>query len=60
MLALAYSAEGKALLERFSFLRLQNASAMPDGYPLYGITFQSASELENLLSERKISISNEQ
>ena len=46
LLALAYSDSGEALLKRSGFLRLQNASCMADGFPLYGV--QLPSKMESL------------
>ena len=48
LLALAYSAQGHALLEGFNFYRIQNAAAMPDHVPLYGL------ELENREQNRSL------
>jgi hypothetical protein len=43
LLALAYSAQGQALLEGFKFFRIQNAAAMPDHAPFSAWNWKIAS-----------------
>jgi hypothetical protein len=45
LLALAYSDQGQALLEGFNFFKLQNAKAMPDNVPLFGLPVSDREQL---------------
>lgn len=56
VLALAYSPEGQALLERFSFRRLQNATAMLDNAPLYTKKLKTENELLDIFRGRGLEI----
>jgi hypothetical protein len=56
ILALAYSPAGEALLARFGFLRLQNASVLPDGFPLYSIVLTSQQDFVAALHARGLVI----
>jgi hypothetical protein len=56
ILALAYSTQGKALLERFGFYPLQTADEMPDKAPLFGQSLSSREELSNLLKTRGVEL----
>ena len=50
LLALAYSDQGQALLEGFNCFKLQNAKAMPDNVPLFGL---QVSDTEHFVSSLK-------
>jgi hypothetical protein len=55
-LALAYSAQGQALLERFGFARLQAAEAMPDRVPLFGLPFRDRQRFVSLFKGRGLDV----
>ncbi len=57
MLALASSASGRALLERFGFLLYQKESIMPDGFPLYLHDAASRSIFVTHLKARNLDVS---
>ncbi len=56
LLALASSDEGRALLMRWTFIEVQKATAMPDGYSLFGLKAGSRAELLALLKKRKLDL----
>jgi hypothetical protein len=56
LLALAYSAQGQALLEGFNFFRVQNATAMPDHVPLFGLELESREQLVSLLKAKGLDV----
>ncbi len=56
LLALAYSPQGQALLEGFKFFKIQNASAMPDRFSLFGLQLESEERLLSSLKERGLEI----
>lgn len=56
ILALAYSTQGKALLERFGFYPLQTADEMPDKAPLFGQSLNSLEEFSKLLKARGVEL----
>jgi hypothetical protein len=56
LLALAYSKQGHALLEGFNFFKVQNASMMPDGVPLFGLQLASKEQFVSSLKERGLEI----
>jgi hypothetical protein len=55
-LALANSAEAETLLEGFNFFKLQNAKAMPDNVPLFGLKVQTKEEFLSLLRGRGLDL----
>ena len=55
-LALAYSAQGQALLEGFHFFRIQNAAAMPDHVALFGLALENREELVSLLKRKGLDL----
>lgn len=55
-LALASSDEGRLMLERFGFFRIQNASAMPDKLPLYELVFDSTEDLIQAMRKRSLPV----
>jgi hypothetical protein len=54
LLALAYSEQGRALLEGFDFFKLQNARAMPDGVPLFALQVDDKKQLLSTLNSRGV------
>jgi hypothetical protein len=54
LLALAYSEQGRALLEGFDFFKLQNARAMPDGVPLFALQVSEKKQLLSSLNSRGV------
>jgi hypothetical protein len=54
LLALAYSEQGRALLEGFDFFKLQNARAMPDGVPLFALQVSDKKQLLSSLNSRGV------
>ena len=56
LLALAYSAQGQALLERFNFFRVQNAAAMPDHVPLFCLELDNREQFVSMLEERGLDL----
>ena len=56
LLALAYSRQGEALLEGFNFFKLQHASAMPDGVPLFCLQLPDRDHLVASLKARGLAI----
>jgi hypothetical protein len=54
LLALAYSEQGRALLEGFDFFKLQNARAMPDGVPLFALQVSDKNQLLTSLNSRGV------
>jgi len=56
LLALAYSAQGQALLERFNFFRVQNAVAMPDHVPLFCLELDNRERFVSMLEERGLDL----
>jgi hypothetical protein len=56
LLALAYSAQGQALLEGFEFYRIQNAAAMPDHVPLFGLELENREQLVSLLKGKGLDL----
>ena len=56
LLALAYSAQGQALLEGFNFFRIQNAAAMPDHVPLFGLELENRGQLVSLLKGKGLDV----
>ena len=56
LLALAYSAHGQALLEGFNFFRIQNAAAMPDHVPLFGLELENREQLVSLLKGKGLDV----
>jgi hypothetical protein len=56
LLALAYSAQGQALLEGFNFFRIQNAAAMPDHVPLFGLELETREQFVSLLKARGLDV----
>ncbi|MBS0657744.1 MAG: hypothetical protein JSR82_05785 [Verrucomicrobia bacterium] len=55
-IALASSDEGLLMLEGFGFYRLQNGAKMPDGFPLYELTFDSEADLIDAMRKRSLLI----
>jgi hypothetical protein len=56
VLALANSAGAETLLEGFNFFKLQNAKAMPDNAPLFGLKVQTKEEFLSLLRGRGLDL----
>jgi len=56
LLALAYSAPGQALLEGFNFFRIQNAAAMPDHVPLFGLELDTREQFVSLLRAKGLDV----
>jgi transcriptional regulator with XRE-family HTH domain len=56
ILALAYSAHGSRMLDRFRFHIIQHSENMPDKLDLYGLILPSRNELLRLLRERNLSV----
>jgi hypothetical protein len=56
LLALAYSDQGRALLEGFDFFKLQNAKAMPDGVPLFALQVSNREQLLSSLNSRGVDL----
>jgi hypothetical protein len=56
LLAFAYSAQGQALLEGFNFFRIQNAAAMPDHVPLFGLELEHREQLGSLLKGKGLDV----
>jgi hypothetical protein len=56
LLALAYSAQGQALLEGFDFYRIQNGAAMPDHVPLFGLELENREQLVSLLKGKGLDL----
>jgi hypothetical protein len=56
LLALAYSAQGQALLEGFNFYRIQSAATMPDHVPLFGLELENREQLVSLLKGKGLDI----
>lgn len=56
LLALAYSAQGQALLECFNFFRVQNAVAMPDHIPLFCLELDTREQFVSMLEERGLDL----
>jgi hypothetical protein len=56
LLALAYSAQGQALLEGFNFFRIQNAAAMPDHVPLFGLELDTREQFVSLLRAKGLDV----
>jgi hypothetical protein len=56
LLALAYSAQGQALLEGFNFFRIQNAASMPDQVPLFGLELENREQLVSLLKGKGLDV----
>jgi hypothetical protein len=56
LLALAYSAQGQALLEGFNFFRIQNGAAMPDHVPLFGLELDTREQFVSLLRARGLEV----
>ena len=56
LLALAYSAQGQALLEGLNFFRIQNAAAMPDHVPLFGLELENREQLVSLLKGKGLDV----
>ena len=54
--ALAYSAQGQALLEGFNFFRIQNAAAMPDNVPLFGLELNTREQFVLLLRAKGLDV----
>jgi hypothetical protein len=52
LVALAYSKQGQALLEGFSFFKIQNAGMMPDRVPLLGLQLVDKQQLVSFFKER--------
>jgi hypothetical protein len=52
LLALANSLEAETLLQGFNFFKVQNAKAMPDNVPLFGLKMDTKEELVSLLRAR--------
>ena len=55
-LALAYSAQGQALLEGFNFFRIQNGAAMPDHVPLFGLELDTREQFVSLLKGKGLDV----
>jgi hypothetical protein len=56
LLALAYSAQGQALLEGFNFFRIQNGAAMPDRVPLFGLELDTREQFVSLLKGKGLDL----
>jgi hypothetical protein len=56
LLALGYSTQGQALLEGFNFYRIQNADAMPDHVPLFGLELDTREQLLSLLKGKALEV----
>ena len=56
LLALASSSEGERLLEGFEFFKIQNATAMPDHVPLFGLRLGTREQLVSLLKGRGLEL----
>jgi hypothetical protein len=56
LLALAYSDPGQALREGFNFFKLQNAKAMPDNVPLFGLQVSDKEQLVFALKSRGLDL----
>ena len=56
LLALAYSAQGQSLLEGFNFFRIQNATAMPDHVPLFGLELENRQQVVSLLKDKGLDV----
>ena len=56
LLALANSDQGQALLDGLNFFRIQNAAAMPDHVPLYGLELENREQLVSLLKGKGLDI----
>ena len=56
LLALAYSRQGEALLEGFNFFKLQHASAMPDGAPLFCLQLPDRDHVVASLKARGLAV----
>ena len=56
LLALAYSAQGQALLEGFNFFRIQNGAAMPDHVPLFGLELDTREQFVSLLKGKGLDL----
>ena len=56
LLALAYSAQGQALLEGFNFFRIQNGAAMPDHVPLFGLELDTREQFVSLLKGKGLDV----
>jgi hypothetical protein len=56
LLALASSRPGEALLQGFEFYRVQHATAMPDGVPLFGLELSAWEQLRSLLNGRGLNL----
>jgi hypothetical protein len=56
LFALANSLEAETLLQGFNFFKLQNAKAMPDSVPLFGLKMDTREELVSLLRARGVDL----
>jgi hypothetical protein len=56
LLALGYSTQGQALLEGFNLYRIQNADAMPDHVPLFGLKLDTREQLVSLLKGKGLDV----
>jgi hypothetical protein len=60
LFSLASSAEVETLLHGFSFFKVQNAGAMPDNMPLFGLKLKTKEEFLSLLRGRGLDIPGQQ
>lgn len=56
LLALASSSEGERLLGGFEFFKIQNATAMPDHVPLFGLELSTREQFISLLKGRGLEV----
>ena len=56
LFALANSVEAETLLQGFNFFKVQNAKAMPDNVPLFGLKMDTKEELVSLLRARGVDL----
>jgi hypothetical protein len=56
LFALANSVEAETLLQGFNFFKVQNAKAMPDNVPLFGLKMDMKEELVLLLRARGVDL----
>ena len=53
MFALANSLEAETLLQGYNFFKVQNAKAMPDNVPLFGLKMDTKEELVSPASSQR-------
>ena len=58
LLALAYSKKGEALPEGYNFFKIQNAGAMPDRFPRFGLQLSDKQQLVSFLKDRALQSTN--